>query len=261
MQTADLVDAMGGVDGAAGRWRCSAERLADAGAGGSARRSRRTASRQSNSPPTARLASPRSGSAPTSRRPAAWDGSRFRTAPVSEPGAPSAAAHWRRASDAALAGHARNADRIAAAGAFVYRYLRAMTPAAAIEFSMKPSTKFAIGASRHRQRRRADDLRRDQVDRHVFPHADPAGRPHDPGRSASSTIFGLKVSAKVVPRLDPARQANHRVDFTISDGVQSFPVDLHRASSSIPDTFTDANDIDVVVEGKFGRDRTFHATT
>ncbi len=31
-------------------------------------------------------------------------------------------------------------------------------------------------------------------------------------------------------------------------------------SSSIPDTFTDANDIDVVVDGKFGRDGTFHAT-
>ena len=28
----------------------------------------------------------------------------------------------------------------------------------------------------------------------------------------------------------------------------------------VPDTFTDENDIDVVVEGKMGRDGVFHAT-
>ena len=72
--------------------------------------------------------------------------------------------------------------------------------------------------------------------------------------------LGVKVSAKVVPgsiRRDPE---HHRVDFSISDGIKSFPVAYLGPASSIPDTFTDANDIDVVVEGKLGRDGTFRAT-
>ncbi len=72
--------------------------------------------------------------------------------------------------------------------------------------------------------------------------------------------MGLKVSAKVVKGSIRRDLANHRVDFSISDGVKTFPVIYLGPSSSIPDTFTDANDIDVVVEGKFGRDQTFHAT-
>lgn len=72
--------------------------------------------------------------------------------------------------------------------------------------------------------------------------------------------LGLKVSAKVVPGSIRRDAANHRVDFSISDGTKSFPVTYLGPSSSIPDTFTDANDIDVVVEGKYGRDGTFHAT-
>jgi cytochrome c-type biogenesis protein CcmE len=68
---------------------------------------------------------------------------------------------------------------------------------------------------------------------------------------------GLKVSAKVVRgsiKRDPMKQ---QVDFMITDGGQSFPVTY---VGLVPDTFTDANDIDVVVEGKLGRDGTFHAT-
>lgn len=69
--------------------------------------------------------------------------------------------------------------------------------------------------------------------------------------------LGVKVSAKVVRgsiRRDPKAQ---RVDFEISDGGKSFPVTY---VGLVPDTFTDANDIDVVVEGKLGRDGVFHAT-
>jgi cytochrome c-type biogenesis protein CcmE len=79
-------------------------------------------------------------------------------------------------------------------------------------------------------------------------------------RTAADTTFhdvGLKVSAKVVKGSilrDPAQQ---RVDFSITDGAHSFPVQY---VGHVPDTFTDANDIDVVVEGKFGRDGVFHAT-
>ena len=77
--------------------------------------------------------------------------------------------------------------------------------------------------------------------------------------TADSSFYGvgLKVSAKVVRgsiTRDPAAQ---RVDFRISDGTQTFPVTY---VGLVPDTFTDANDIDVVVEGKLGRDGVFHAT-
>lgn len=77
-------------------------------------------------------------------------------------------------------------------------------------------------------------------------------------RDPSLHDVGLKVSAKVVKgsiRKDPGAD---QVDFTISDGTRSFPV-RYVGLSHLPDTFTDANDIDVVVEGKFGRDGTFHA--
>lgn len=68
---------------------------------------------------------------------------------------------------------------------------------------------------------------------------------------------GLKVGAKIVPgsiRRDPA---SRRIDFDVSDGVGRFAVTY---TGLVPDTFTDANDIEVIVEGKFGRDGVFHAT-
>ncbi|HEX3926769.1 MAG TPA: cytochrome c maturation protein CcmE [Gemmatimonadales bacterium] len=69
--------------------------------------------------------------------------------------------------------------------------------------------------------------------------------------------IGLKVSAKVVPGSIHRDPAAERVDFRVSDGVTSFPVTY---VGLVPDTFTDANDIDVVVPGKLGRDGVFHAT-
>ncbi|MGH7581659.1 MAG: cytochrome c maturation protein CcmE [Gemmatimonadales bacterium] len=68
---------------------------------------------------------------------------------------------------------------------------------------------------------------------------------------------GLKVSAKVVPGSIRRDAAHERVDFKISDGHEGFPVTY---VGLVPDTFTDANDIDVVVEGKLERDGVFHAT-
>lgn len=66
---------------------------------------------------------------------------------------------------------------------------------------------------------------------------------------------GLKVGAKVV-RGSVHRQAR-TIDFLISDGTSEFPVTY---TGIVPDTFTDANDIEVIVEGKYGRDGVFHAT-
>jgi cytochrome c-type biogenesis protein CcmE len=68
---------------------------------------------------------------------------------------------------------------------------------------------------------------------------------------------GLKVGAKVVPgsvRRDPGART---IDFRISDGSSEFPVTY---TGLVPDTFTDASNIEVIVEGKYGRDGVFHAT-
>jgi cytochrome c-type biogenesis protein CcmE len=66
----------------------------------------------------------------------------------------------------------------------------------------------------------------------------------------------LKVSAKVVRGSIHRDNAHQRFDFEISDSTTTFPVTY---VGLVPDTFTDANDIDVVVQGKWGRDGTFHA--
>jgi cytochrome c-type biogenesis protein CcmE len=68
---------------------------------------------------------------------------------------------------------------------------------------------------------------------------------------------GLKVGAHVVPgsvRRDPNART---IDFRVSDGSHEFPVTY---TGLIPDTFTDASNIEVIVEGKYGRDGVFHAT-
>jgi cytochrome c-type biogenesis protein CcmE len=70
--------------------------------------------------------------------------------------------------------------------------------------------------------------------------------------------MGLKMGgARVVPgsiRRDPQ---NRQIDFQVSDGVQTYPVTYR---GLVPDTFTDANDIEVIVEGRLGRDGVFRAT-
>ena len=68
---------------------------------------------------------------------------------------------------------------------------------------------------------------------------------------------GLKVGAKVVPgtiRRDPASQ---RIDFEVSDGTSKFPVTYQ---GIVPDTFSDASEIEVILAGKLGQDGVFHAT-
>ena len=68
---------------------------------------------------------------------------------------------------------------------------------------------------------------------------------------------GFKVGAKVVPgsvRRDPNART---IDFKVSDGVKTYPVTYQ---GLVPDTFTDANDIEVVVEGRLGRDGVIQAT-
>jgi cytochrome c-type biogenesis protein CcmE len=77
--------------------------------------------------------------------------------------------------------------------------------------------------------------------------------------TADSTFYdvGLKMGAKVVPGSIRRDDANRQVDFQVSDGVQSYPVTYR---GLVPDTFTDASDIEVIVEGRLGRDGVFRAT-
>jgi cytochrome c-type biogenesis protein CcmE len=68
---------------------------------------------------------------------------------------------------------------------------------------------------------------------------------------------GLKVGAKVVKGSLQRNTAAHEIDFKVSDGTTVYPVTYH---GTIPDTFTDADDIDVVVEGRLQSDGVLHAT-
>ena len=74
---------------------------------------------------------------------------------------------------------------------------------------------------------------------------------------ASFHDVGVKVGARVVPGSIRRDAASQQVDFRISDGVRDYPVTYR---GLVPDTFTDANDIEVIVEGRLGRDGVFHAT-
>jgi cytochrome c-type biogenesis protein CcmE len=68
---------------------------------------------------------------------------------------------------------------------------------------------------------------------------------------------GFKLGARVVPssvRRDPGAR---RIEFQVSDGVKTYPVTYQ---GLVPDPFTDANDIEVVVEGRLGGDGIIRAT-
>jgi cytochrome c-type biogenesis protein CcmE len=68
---------------------------------------------------------------------------------------------------------------------------------------------------------------------------------------------GIKVGAKVVKGSVVRSADRRRIDFRISDGTTEYPVAY---TGTVPDTFTDANDIEVVVEGRLGHDGVLHAT-
>ncbi|MFL5578114.1 MAG: cytochrome c maturation protein CcmE [Gemmatimonadaceae bacterium] len=76
--------------------------------------------------------------------------------------------------------------------------------------------------------------------------------------TADSSFYdvGIKVGARVVPGSIQRAAGGREVSFRVTDGAQTFPV-VYRGIT--PDTFTDG--VDVVVEGRLGRDGTFRATT
>jgi cytochrome c-type biogenesis protein CcmE len=68
---------------------------------------------------------------------------------------------------------------------------------------------------------------------------------------------GIKVGAKVVRGSIRRDDAKQQVDFEVTDGTRQFPVTY---VGLVPDTFTDASEIEVIVEGKYGKDGVFRAT-
>ena len=67
---------------------------------------------------------------------------------------------------------------------------------------------------------------------------------------------GVKVGARVVPGSIQREPGGKQVSFRVTDGSRTYPV-VYRGIT--PDTFTDG--VDVVLEGRLGRDGTFRATT
>jgi cytochrome c-type biogenesis protein CcmE len=68
---------------------------------------------------------------------------------------------------------------------------------------------------------------------------------------------GFKLGAKVVPGSVHRYPNARRIEFQVSDGVKTYPVVYQ---GLVPDTFTDASDIEVVVEGRLGGDGVIRAT-
>jgi cytochrome c-type biogenesis protein CcmE len=71
-----------------------------------------------------------------------------------------------------------------------------------------------------------------------------------------SSDVGVRIGGTVVGGTIDRHIASQTLEFDVTDGVTTFPV-VYRGL--VPDTFTD--DVDVVVEGRVGRDGTIQATT
>lgn len=84
-----------------------------------------------------------------------------------------------------------------------------------------------------------------------------------PGELSAKTVSdpsfyetGVKVGARVVPGSIKRAPGGRETSFAMTDGAKTYNV-VYRGIT--PDTFTDG--VDVVVEGRLGRDGTFRATT
>lgn len=121
---------------------------------------------------------------------------------------------------------------------------------------MKPRTKFLIGAAvivASVSLLMAQGVK--EFGQYSFTPSELAAR-----TAADSTFYdvGLKMSAKVVPGSVQRNTAAQTIDFKVTDGSQIIPVTYRGLA---PDTFTDKQEIEVVVEGRLGRDGVFRATT
>lgn len=69
---------------------------------------------------------------------------------------------------------------------------------------------------------------------------------------------GIKMGARVVPGSIERNPDAREISFQVTDGMYTYPVSYHGIA---PDTFTDQQDIEVVVEGRLDADDVFQATT
>lgn len=69
---------------------------------------------------------------------------------------------------------------------------------------------------------------------------------------------GVKMGARVVPGSIRRNPDARQISFEVTDGAHTYPVSYHGLA---PDTFTDQQDIEVVVEGRLDAENVFQATT
>ena len=127
-------------------------------------------------------------------------------------------------------------------------------PATIFRFCMKPRTKFLIGGAivlGSAGYLMASSIR-DTAVYYLTPAELSAKTVTDP------TFYdtGVKVGARVVPGSIIRQPGGRETSFRMTDGAKTYNV-VYRGIT--PDTFTDS--VDVVVEGRLGRDGTFRATT
>ena len=121
---------------------------------------------------------------------------------------------------------------------------------------MKPRTKFAIGGLLILSS--ATYLMASSIDETAMYYVTPNELAAKVAKDPSFYETGVKVGGRVVRGTIERSPGGREVAFVMADssGRHRYPV---RYKGVIPDTFTD--DVDVVVEGRLGRDGTFRATT
>ena len=121
---------------------------------------------------------------------------------------------------------------------------------------MKPRTKFAIGGLLVLST--ATYLMASSIDETAMYYLTPNELAAKVAVDPSFYDTGIKVGGRVVRGTIERQPGGRAVRFVMADstGTHRYPV---RYRGVIPDTFTD--EVDVVVEGRLGRDGTFQATT
>ena len=119
---------------------------------------------------------------------------------------------------------------------------------------MKPRTKFLIGAGLVLAS--AGFLMASSIKTTGMYYVTPTELAAKLAADSSLRNVGLKLGARVVKGSIKREAGGRDYAFVVTDGAQTVPVVYHGIA---PDTFTDG--VDVVVEGRMGRDGTFRATT
>ena len=120
--------------------------------------------------------------------------------------------------------------------------------------ALKPRTKFLIGAALVVSS--AGYLMASSISETGMYYVTPTELADKLAADSSLHNVGIKLGARVVPGSIERAPGGREYAFIVTDGARTVPV-VYRGIA--PDTFTDG--VDVVVEGRMGRDGTFRATT